>query len=166
MAVEYVRATGRVLLIDDRDRLLLMQIYHNYHKPASGHFWITAGGGIDAGETPTVAAVRELREETGLVIGEAELGAHVAYASGYAHLSWAEGIFRDDFFMHRVDRHDVDMSGLAPYEMRHMLGHRWWSVDEIAGSDETIYPWGLAPLLRRILDGDVPASPVELPWHH
>ena len=36
-------------------------------------FWCPPGGGLDAGETHVDAAVRELREETGLVLAPSEL---------------------------------------------------------------------------------------------
>jgi dATP pyrophosphohydrolase len=39
------------------------------HRSASqGAYWHTIAGGVEAGETPAEAAVRELREETGLEV--------------------------------------------------------------------------------------------------
>jgi hypothetical protein len=38
----------------------------------------------------------------------------VAFAAGRADLGWASGLFRDDFFLHRVDRHRVDPAGWPP----------------------------------------------------
>jgi 8-oxo-dGTP pyrophosphatase MutT (NUDIX family) len=55
------RASGFVL--DDKNRVLL------FHRFKDGkEYYTVPGGGVEPGETPEQAAVRELKEETGLVI--------------------------------------------------------------------------------------------------
>ena len=155
------RRTARVLLMNDADRLLLFKF-----EGRSGPVWLTPGGGIDDGEPLHVAAARELREETGLVVAPEELGGLVAATGGYADLGWAKGIFREDYFFHRIESHDIDTSGFTPYEQKSILEHRWWSVAEIAATDERIVPWGLVPLLTGLLADGRPEDVVVLPWHH
>ena len=58
------RRAARVILLDDADRVLLVR-GHDVDQPERS-WWFTVGGGIDGGETPRQAAVRELREETGI----------------------------------------------------------------------------------------------------
>ncbi|MEV8451307.1 NUDIX domain-containing protein [Streptomyces sp. NPDC052095] len=160
------RESARVLLTDGRDRLLLLRFRVDPDDPGSGHGWCTPGGGIEDGESPAEAASRELREETGLSVGPEALGATVAETSGYADLGWAEGVFRDVFFHARVPGGRIDESGLADGERRYHAGHRWWTLAELAATEETVHPFGLAGLVAGLVAGRVPEAPVRLPWHH
>jgi 8-oxo-dGTP diphosphatase len=55
----------RVFVVDDEDRVLLVK--SDYEKTgAESVFWVIPGGGIEAGEYSRDAAVREVKEETGL----------------------------------------------------------------------------------------------------
>jgi 8-oxo-dGTP pyrophosphatase MutT (NUDIX family) len=47
-----------------------------HRSPSQGSYWHVVAGGVEAGESPEAAAVRELREETGLV-AELEVGIEV-----------------------------------------------------------------------------------------
>jgi 8-oxo-dGTP pyrophosphatase MutT (NUDIX family) len=153
---EFVRRSARVLLLDASDRLLLVR---------SGHAWFAPGGGVEEGEELADAAVRELREETGLSVTPADLSL-VAYTTGRADLGWASGLFRDDFFFCRVTSHQVDPAGLNEFERRHYGGHHWWTQAELAATRETIYPTNLAALVAELIVGRLPAVPIALPWHH
>jgi 8-oxo-dGTP diphosphatase len=52
------------VITDDKGRLLLIK---RGHEPSAG-LWSLPGGRIEPGETDTEALVREMREETGLVV--------------------------------------------------------------------------------------------------
>ncbi|WP_131738464.1 NUDIX hydrolase [Actinomadura roseirufa] len=164
----YRRRSARVLLLDAEDRLLLFRFPLAAGRRRKGHCWITPGGGVDDGESPREAAARELREETGLVVAPADLGPLVATTSGHADLGWARGLFRDDFFLYRTPRHDVDTTGFTPLEQRQITAFRWWSLDELkrATDTEPVYPLKLAELLTALLAGRTDDVPVHLPWHH
>jgi 8-oxo-dGTP pyrophosphatase MutT (NUDIX family) len=162
----YARRSARVLVIDAAARVLLLESYHDHRRPELGTFWLVPGGGVDAGEPVVAAAARELVEETGLRVSPQELGEPVAFTSGHAEFSWARGLFRDDFFVHRVTSHEVSTDGWLDYEQRFIIGTRWWSVPELAATTETVYPFGLAGLLTDLLAGRPFPQPSRLPWHH
>ena len=65
----YVIPCVGAVIKDDRGRLLLIK---RGHAPGAG-LWSLPGGRIEPGETDAEALVREMREETGLVIEAGQL---------------------------------------------------------------------------------------------
>lgn len=160
---EYVRRSARVIVLDARDRVLL---WHARWEAGGAMVegWFTPGGGLDPGESPAQAAARELAEETGLAVPPEALGPRVAWAEGEAVLPPGSGTFRDDFFLLRVDALDVSTDGHQETERATLVGHRWWTVAELAETDAYVVPRGLAPFVADVLAGRVPDEPVRLPW--
>jgi 8-oxo-dGTP pyrophosphatase MutT (NUDIX family) len=153
-----------VLLADPRGRVLLFSA-----READGErWWFTPGGGVHRGETVRAAAVRELFEETGFVCGEAELGPVVATSSSLWRPAGEKKVFlgAHSFFFLRVPGQDIDTGRQEDLERSMITGHHWWSFAELRAATERIAPLGLADLVGRLLQGDIPDRPVRLPRRH
>jgi 8-oxo-dGTP pyrophosphatase MutT (NUDIX family) len=147
--VAVARRAARVLLIDDASRVLLFHAF-DPHTPQD-RYWFTAGGGLDEGETPAQGAVRELREETGLEIAEADVGEPVWHDVTTFPFEGTWYRQEQDFFVVRVPTFDVQVDGFDPAEARSIAAYRWWSLAELEATDEQVYPEQLPALLREIL---------------
>ena len=119
--------------------------------------WLTPGGGIDAGETALQAAVRELYEETGIRVSPEDLGEPIWSTSG--RWDWADGnhhTYEDIFFEHWVEGFALDDSNWTTDEFRDVLEFRWWNINDLANSGESIAPHGLIEFLQHHYLNDIP----------
>lgn len=142
------RHCARVLLLDGQGRVLLFRGCDPSDDEA-GDWWFTPGGGRDPGETPAECAARELFEETGLALSPQELGDVVH--ERIAEFSFLGGHWRsiEDYFLVRVEGHEVDTSRFSDVEVASVLDHRWWSAEELGATHERVYPQELLDLLTR-----------------
>ncbi|WAL74936.1 NUDIX domain-containing protein [Kitasatospora sp. YST-16] len=142
-----VRYTSRLLLLDHRDRLLLLCARDP--RPAGGRWWFTVGGGVDEGEDALAAAVRELREETSLDLPAERLGPVVWTRrtdftfDGRPFRQWEE------YRLLRLTPAETAAVRVDPVEAR--FGHHWWTVRELATTDATVRPHDLAAHLTTLL---------------
>ncbi|WP_240136838.1 NUDIX hydrolase [Streptomyces sp. MUM 178J] len=153
-----LRKVARVVLLDPRDRILLL---HGYEPgdPADS-WWFTPGGGLEGDETREAAALRELAEETGIT--EVELGPVLwrrICSFPFDGRRWDQDEW---YYLARTAQTAASPRGLTELERRSMDGLRWWTSAELSAAHETVYPTRLAGLLRTLLDEGPPRTPVVL----
>jgi len=149
MTAPLVRTAARVLLVDAAGRVLLFRGCDPAQREA-GTWWITVGGGLDAGESAREGAARELFEETGLRVAPEALGEPVHEELADFAFAGSHVLQQQEYFLLRVDAHEVDTAGFTPLELEAVFEHRWWSLDELAATDEVVYPLDLVDLLTRL----------------
>ena len=145
------RRAARVLLVDGSDRVLLLRGTDPADR-TRGSWWFTPGGGLDDGETPEQAAVRELREEIGLLFA-GDLGPVVHRRVTEFSLAGTSYRQAEVYYLARVDVHEVDTAGFTPLEVASVTGHRWWPRAELGTTGDAIFPADLARVLERARAG-------------
>ena len=139
------RATSRVLLFD-RDQRFLLFLTKAPDKSGAAR-WLTPGGGVDPGESHHEAAVRELQEETGLVLPD--LGEPVWSHDFEVEWDAADHDTGHAVFYRAVTDAFVPSDALWTDDERvDVLEHRWWTVDELAATADRFEPTELVSVIR------------------
>jgi 8-oxo-dGTP pyrophosphatase MutT (NUDIX family) len=157
------RDVARAVVLDRDDRVLLLQV-GELGNPEFGTAWELPGGGIEPGESHMQALIRELHEETGIIVA----------ADQIQPPSWRRTVLYDYRGSRRLQRETISavrLPGPAPeiqsllrdaFEQSDLFDARWWSQEEILGSHEWFYPFSLPKLLKPFLSGETIAEPLEV----
>jgi 8-oxo-dGTP pyrophosphatase MutT (NUDIX family) len=144
------RRSAKVLLLDPDGRVLLFKGV-DPAQPSQAAIWFPVGGGIDQGETVEEAAVREVKEETGLLVsdlGPVVMTRHVNFTfDGDSYDQY------ETYFAVQTGAFVPDPGGWTETEQRVTVRSRWWSLDDLRTTEETVYPERLAGLIERLLGG-------------
>lgn len=149
--VDEMRTSARVLLVDDDGRVLLLR-GHDPQVP-DVHFWFTIGGGVKSGESLREAAVREVREETGLDIDAVRLRGPIWRR--VAVFPYDGEVIRSEelFFALGQPVFTPRRAGFTDLERRAISGHRWCTpaqMREIEAGGEAVYPQDLPDLVAEV----------------
>ena len=146
------RDAARAVLLDERDRVMLLRYDEN------GGFWATPGGKLEAGETHPQAVAREISEELG--IRAVDVGPHLA-TRVKDHLVGGRPVRQAErYYLARADSASVAVA--AATQPDNIRDRRWWTLAELAATEQTVYPAGLAGLVGAILASGPPPEPVTL----
>jgi 8-oxo-dGTP pyrophosphatase MutT (NUDIX family) len=134
-----LRQAGRVLVIDPAGLVLLLGGF----DPAEPNrrYWVTIGGGLEDGEEPAQAAVRELREETWIVAAEDELAGPVWQRSTEFSFDGTRYRQEEQYYLLRVGHVQVSLAHLDDVERRTVTGYRWWSHAELTRHSRAVLPF-------------------------
>ena len=139
------RRAAKVIVMDPSGNVLL---FHGRDpaRPGEGSWWFPPGGGVEAGESDEEAALRELREETGLELER--LGSPVATRHAVFMFEGQTLDSDEVYFLVRTQPFEPTSFGWTELERRAILGHRWWSQQELRTTSETVYPERLLSILQ------------------
>ncbi|MGW2571486.1 NUDIX hydrolase [Streptomyces sp. NPDC001537] len=146
------RPAARVICLDAAYRVLLL----HWQDPFDGAWvWEPPGGGIELGETPLVAARRELVEETGLdpaaVLGPSVLVDRDVWWNGKRYVG------PEHFFVAQYADEEPSLvrTGLLPEEQASLDSHAWIAWSDLDSLSDPVEP----PQLLTVLDTLVPDGP-------
>lgn len=142
------RTTVRVLLTNPAGETLLFEDSDPGLDDA--RWWVTPGGGIDPGESELDAAIREVAEETGYRLQEADLIGPIARR--HVVHGYSDRVIEQDesFYLARTEDFAVDISAHTADERLTFKQFRWWSTEELRATDDWVWPHELVELLHLV----------------
>ncbi|MBA3687285.1 MAG: NUDIX domain-containing protein [Chloroflexi bacterium] len=124
---QVTRVAAYALCQDENDRILLTRL--TYPEIKAGH-WTLPGGGIDFGESPAEAVLRELTEETGLTGSITSLAA----VESWIRRGPITGASGDDFQAIQILYRVLVTGGTLRDELDGSTdAAAWFTRDEVAG---------------------------------
>ncbi|MGF1597466.1 MAG: NUDIX hydrolase [Acidimicrobiales bacterium] len=153
------RQAARVVVLDADRRVFLIQSV-DPADPYGPPWWEIPGGGMDPGETSAETAMRELREEAGIL--RADIGPVVWVQR--VQFTFAGLYFDQDEYIHVAwtDQEILAPPRLESLEAIAFQGARWWTLEEVQATEAAFLPPCLPELLPALVAGDLPDPPLDI----
>ena len=148
-----VRCNVRLVLLNERDELLLMKI-----ALPDRNFWCTIGGGIEPNETLAQAALREVKEECGFDEITLNLGPTIWQGEHLLERNGVLMLHREQFILARTCSQQLCAAGMTDEEKTVVKAFRWWSLSALKSTSEYIVPPSLVRHLEPVLAGQIPSQ--------
>lgn len=154
------RTSSRLVVLDQAGRVLLLGCTDPGDR--STQWWELPGGGVEPGEQSAAAGVREVREETGLIVPPGTVG----------RLRWTQDVDYSWLGRRHRSRQQVHLArlvapperaepALEPAEADTVQQVRWWPLDLLVASHERFFPRNLPTVLPRLLLGERVDEPYD-----
>ena len=148
-----LRDAVRAVVLDPEWRILLVRM-----QSGEKSWWICPGGGVSDGETDQQALRRELLEE--VVYELVELGPCIWRREHHRPLfggAW-DGQVERFYLVYAQPFEPRPHFSVEDLAAENLVGHRWWTPEELAVSSELFAPRRLPELLAQLRTAGPPDS--------
>jgi 8-oxo-dGTP pyrophosphatase MutT (NUDIX family) len=128
-------------------------------KPEAGSWWYAPGGGLEAGESHSAGAIREIWEETGFEVSD--VGNPIWEREVRFNFNGVDYFQNELYFLVRTETFQPLPAAFSELEKSAIVEFRWWRHEELEASNEPIFPAALISRYRELLNGDF-RSPIKL----